>query len=135
MADIDLPAMLNYVLNVTGQEQLFYVGHSQGTLIAFTGFSDNPELGKKVKAFFALAPVYTLNNSTEIAKAAAKILYPLVKVFNSKCTTNQVLMRMKMTMMTMMMMLMIDLLSSDTLGNLPENTFTEIENKRNTWKL
>ena len=80
MADIDLPAMINYALQVTGQEQLFYVGHSQGTLIAFTGFSDNPALGNKIKAFFALAPVYTLNNSTEIAKAGAEILYPLVKV-------------------------------------------------------
>lgn len=80
MADYDLPAMINYVLNVTGQEQLFYVGHSQGTLIAFTGFSDNPALGNKIKAFIALAPVYTLNNATEIAKEGADILYPLVKV-------------------------------------------------------
>jgi len=79
MADYDLPAMINYVLNVTGQEQLFYVGHSQGTLIAFTGFSDNPALGNKIKAFIALAPVYTLNNATEIAKEGADILYPLVK--------------------------------------------------------
>ena len=83
MADYDLPAMINYVLHVTGQKQLFYVGHSQGTLIGFTGFSDNPELGKKIKAFFALAPVYTLNNSSKIAKDGAKLLYPLVKVFNS----------------------------------------------------
>lgn len=83
MADYDLPAMINYVLHVTGQEQLFYVGHSQGTLIGFTGFSDNPDLGKKIKAFFALAPVYTLNNSSKIAKDAAKLLYPLVKVFYS----------------------------------------------------
>lgn len=80
MADYDLPAMINYVLNVTGREQLFYVGHSQGTLIAFTGFSDNPALGNKIKAFIALAPVYTLNNTTEIAKEGADILYPLVKV-------------------------------------------------------
>jgi len=79
MAHYDLPAMINYVLQVTGQEQLFYVGHSQGTLMAFTGFSDNPALGKKIKAFFALAPVYTLNNVTEIAKGGAEILYPLVK--------------------------------------------------------
>ena len=80
MADFDLPAMLTYVLNVTGQEQLFYVGHSQGTLMGFTGFSDNPELGKKVKQFFALAPVYTLNHCSEIAKDAAEAIYPVIKV-------------------------------------------------------
>ena len=80
MADYDLPAMINYVLQVTGQKQLFYVGHSQGTMIAFNGFADNPDLGKKIKAFFALAPVYTLNNATKIVKDAAQIFYPLFKV-------------------------------------------------------
>ena len=84
MADYDLPAMIDYVLNVTGQQQLYYVGHSQGTLIGFTGFSDNPVLGNKIKAFFALAPIYTLNNSTEIARGGAEILYPLVKVTSRK---------------------------------------------------
>ena len=48
MASYDLPAMLHYVLNKTKQESLFYVGHSQGTLIAFAAFSANPELSKKV---------------------------------------------------------------------------------------
>lgn len=84
MADYDLPAMIDYVLDVTGQEKLYYVGHSQGTLIGFTGFSDNPVLGSKIKAFFALAPIYTLNNSSEIARGGAEILYPLVKVTSKK---------------------------------------------------
>ena len=84
MAAYDLPAMIDYVLYVTSQEQLYYIGHSQGTLIGFTGFSDNPALGNKIKAFFALAPIYTLNNSTEIARGAAEILYPLVKVSSRK---------------------------------------------------
>ncbi|XP_068710633.1 lipase member K-like [Montipora foliosa] len=78
MADYDLPAMTDYVLQVTGQKQLFYVGHSQGTLIAFNGFADNPDLGKKVKAFFALAPVYTLNNATKIVRHGAKIINRIV---------------------------------------------------------
>lgn len=80
MADYDLPAMINYALQVSGEKQLFYVGHSQGTMIAFNGFADNPNLGNKVKAFFALAPVYTLNGATKIAKGSAELLYPLVKV-------------------------------------------------------
>ena len=80
MGDYDLPAMINYVLQVTGQKQLFYVGHSQGTLIAFNGFSDNPELGKKIIAFFALAPVYTLNDATKIIKDTAAVFYRIFKV-------------------------------------------------------
>ena len=104
MADYDLPAMIDYVLNVTGQEQLYYVGHSQGTLIGFTGFSDNPVLGNKIKAFFALAPIYTLNNSTEIAREGAKILYPLVKVTTK---TQKLIILEKVTVITREMSLRI----------------------------
>ena len=62
MAKYDLPASINYALSVSKQEQLFYVGHSQGTLIGFAGFGQNPDLAKKIKAFFALAPVTTVGH-------------------------------------------------------------------------
>lgn len=48
MAKYDLPAMLNYVLNETGHQKLFYVGHSQGTLIAFAQLSHDRVLANKV---------------------------------------------------------------------------------------
>ena len=38
MNSIDLPNMVNYVLNKTVQKDLFYVGHSQGTTVGFTEF-------------------------------------------------------------------------------------------------
>ncbi|XP_031565885.1 gastric triacylglycerol lipase-like [Actinia tenebrosa] len=60
MAKYDLPAMINYVTNITGQPTLYYVGHSQGTMIGFIGFGRNPELIKKVETFYALAPVSTV---------------------------------------------------------------------------
>ena len=77
MARYDIPAMLEYALNVSGQKQLFYIGHSQGTLVGFTGFSSNPELAKKVKLFIALAPIFYLNHTAEILRDIAFTLYPI----------------------------------------------------------
>nr|XP_020656966.1 lipase member M-like isoform X1 [Pogona vitticeps] len=57
MAKYDLPAMLNFILQKTGQQQLYYVGYSQGAAIAFIAFSTMPELAQRIKLFFALAPV------------------------------------------------------------------------------
>ena len=62
MAKFDLPATINYIQTITGQDQLVYIGHSQGTLIAFAAFSTNPELEKKISLFIALAPIATMGN-------------------------------------------------------------------------
>ncbi|POI28703.1 hypothetical protein CIB84_007547 [Bambusicola thoracicus] len=63
MAIYDLPAMINFVLQKTGQKQLYYVGYSQGAAIAFIAFSSMPELAQKIKTFFALAPIVTLKHA------------------------------------------------------------------------
>ncbi|XP_059518723.1 gastric triacylglycerol lipase-like [Myotis daubentonii] len=60
MAKYDLPATIDFIVKKTGQEKLHYVGHSQGTTIGFIAFSTNPKLAKKIKAFYALAPVATV---------------------------------------------------------------------------
>eukprot|EP00057_Strongylocentrotus_purpuratus_P024765 XP_011679239.1 PREDICTED: gastric triacylglycerol lipase-like [Strongylocentrotus purpuratus] len=62
MAKYDIPAMLNFALKMSGQSTLDYVGHSQGTLVAFTGFTLDLNLAKKVKHLFALGPVYTVRD-------------------------------------------------------------------------
>lgn len=56
----DLPSVVDYILKSTGEEQIFYVGHSQGTTIAFIAFSTLPELASKIKMFVGLAPVATV---------------------------------------------------------------------------
>ncbi|XP_057312925.1 gastric triacylglycerol lipase-like [Hydractinia symbiolongicarpus] len=70
MAQFDLPASLNYALKISNTSQLYYTGHSQGTMIGFIQFGRQPELGKKVKTFFALAPVATVG----YIKGALKIM-------------------------------------------------------------
>uniref|UniRef100_A0A8D0C2R8 AB hydrolase-1 domain-containing protein n=1 Tax=Salvator merianae TaxID=96440 RepID=A0A8D0C2R8_SALMN len=72
MAKYDLPALINFVLNKTGQQQLYYIGYSQGAGIGFIAFSTMPDLAQKVKMFFALAPV------TRIKYASS----PAVKLLN-----------------------------------------------------
>lgn len=59
MAKYDLPAFINYALEVTGRSNLAYVGHSEGTIQAFAGFSldSNADVSSKVSLFVALAPV------------------------------------------------------------------------------
>ncbi|NWX92944.1 LICH hydrolase, partial [Nothoprocta ornata] len=63
MAMYDLPAMINFVLQKTGQKQINYVGYSQGCSIAFIAFSSMPELARKIKIFFALAPVTAIKHT------------------------------------------------------------------------
>ncbi|MBZ3872618.1 Lipase member K [Sciurus carolinensis] len=82
MAKYDLPATINLIIEKTGQEQLYYVGHSQGTTIAFIAFSTNPELAKRIKIFFALAPVVTVKYTqspikklTTLSRGTIKVLF------------------------------------------------------------
>ena len=63
MAEYDLPSMVDYILQMTNQSQLYYVGHSQGTMIAFAGLSQNAKLRQQIKIFYALAPVAHLGNT------------------------------------------------------------------------
>lgn len=71
MAEKDLPTFIDHILEVTGQDQLSYIGHSEGTTQMFLGASLNPEYFKqKVKVFAALAPVASTSHiSSPIAKA------------------------------------------------------------------
>ncbi|CAI9607675.1 unnamed protein product, partial [Staurois parvus] len=48
MAKKDIPAVIDFILETTGQKQIYYIGHSQGTTIAFIAFSTMPQLAKKI---------------------------------------------------------------------------------------
>lgn len=77
MALFDLPAMIDYVLAQTGASNLAYVGHSQGTMIAFAQLSLSAALAEKISIFVALAPV------ARVGHATAGILQDLAKVPDS----------------------------------------------------
>uniref|UniRef100_A0A452IM72 Partial AB-hydrolase lipase domain-containing protein n=1 Tax=Gopherus agassizii TaxID=38772 RepID=A0A452IM72_9SAUR len=63
MAMYDLPALVDFILQKNGQQNLYYIGYFQGCTIALIAFSTMPQLGQNIKIFFALAPAYTLKKS------------------------------------------------------------------------
>eukprot|EP00730_Choanoeca_flexa_P003265 TRINITY_DN11347_c0_g1_i7.p1 TRINITY_DN11347_c0_g1~~TRINITY_DN11347_c0_g1_i7.p1 ORF type:complete len:443 (+),score=54.52 TRINITY_DN11347_c0_g1_i7:139-1467(+) len=64
MAMFDVPTMIDYILEHTGQKKLSYVAFSQGTAVGFACFSTRPEYAAKVKLFVALSPAAKANGLT-----------------------------------------------------------------------
>jgi lysosomal acid lipase/cholesteryl ester hydrolase len=64
MGIYDLPAMTDYVLNKTGQEELYYIGYSMGATMFFVFTSMKPEYKEKIRLMIALAPSTFMANST-----------------------------------------------------------------------
>ncbi|CAL1528653.1 unnamed protein product [Lymnaea stagnalis] len=71
MARYDLPAVLMFVLHTSAVDHVYYVGHSQGTTIAFAEFGENPELASHIKHFIAMAPVAQVWNMESPIKQLA----------------------------------------------------------------
>ncbi len=69
MAEFDLKANIDYILETSGHTKLGYIGHSQGTAQFFAGNSME-DYSEKVEAFVGLGPVIYVDNQES----------PLVKV-------------------------------------------------------
>ena len=64
MAEYDLPAVVDYIKQRDNVEKIYYIGHSQGTLIFFLAYMNDPEfLEKNIKKFVALGTVPNVNNA------------------------------------------------------------------------
>ncbi|XP_060042423.1 lipase member K isoform X2 [Erinaceus europaeus] len=81
MAKYDLPDTIHFITEKTGQERLFYIGHSQGTTIAFIAFSTNQELARKIKMYFALAPVVTVKYTQSPMRRLTTFSRKVLKAF------------------------------------------------------
>lgn len=82
-AKLDMPAMLQHIERTTGNSKVFYVGHSQGTSMAFAALSKHAEVYNRIKYFVALAPVVSLANTNNpemhlLAPHAEEILVRIV---------------------------------------------------------
>ncbi|CAG9826769.1 unnamed protein product [Diabrotica balteata] len=82
----DVAAKIDYILKTTGQEKLFYIGHSQGTSQFFALTSLRPEYNDKVALMTALAPIAYLEHlSSPILRLLAdnmSLLQTLINLFN-----------------------------------------------------
>ncbi|XP_044255204.1 lipase 3-like [Tribolium madens] len=61
---IDMPTMIDYILEVTNHTNLYHIGHSQGTTTFYVMTSMRPEYNDKIKAHFSLAPIGYMNHMT-----------------------------------------------------------------------
>ncbi|XP_067321823.1 lysosomal acid lipase/cholesteryl ester hydrolase-like [Anolis sagrei] len=85
MGYYDIPAIINFILNKTGQQQLYYIGHSEGTTMGFIAFSTWPKVAEKIKVFFALGPITTVTFAgTPVAKLSHISETTLRVVFGNK---------------------------------------------------
>ncbi|CAK9828239.1 Lipase 3 [Anthophora retusa] len=53
----DLPTMINYIVNTTGNPLKAYVGYSMGTTSFYVMASERPEIGNLMQSSYSLAPV------------------------------------------------------------------------------
>ncbi|NWX32542.1 LICH hydrolase, partial [Notiomystis cincta] len=76
----DIPAELKFIMNKTGQKDVYYIGHSEGSTAGFIAFTTYPGLSQKIKAFFALAPVITITHATSPLVTLTRLPQPLLRL-------------------------------------------------------
>ncbi|XP_032087572.1 putative lysosomal acid lipase/cholesteryl ester hydrolase [Thamnophis elegans] len=80
MGIYDVPATINFILQETKQDSLYYVGHSQGASIGFIAVAILPHFSERVKLFLSLSPVYTLKGLRGTFRILGLIPEGLVKL-------------------------------------------------------
>uniref|UniRef100_A0A8C6ZYQ7 Lysosomal acid lipase/cholesteryl ester hydrolase-like n=1 Tax=Nothoprocta perdicaria TaxID=30464 RepID=A0A8C6ZYQ7_NOTPE len=91
MGKYDVPAELYFAMNKTGQKNIYYIGHSEGTAAGFIAFSTYHELAQRVKVFFALSPVTTYNRKFPAVKRKKPCTFSFLQlVFGCKGTMHQI---------------------------------------------
>ncbi|KAI5703784.1 hypothetical protein M8J75_016203 [Diaphorina citri] len=84
MGIYDLPVVIDYILSVTGQPKLSYIGHSMGTTMFWVLLSEKPEYNDKIEVMIAMAPIAFINHvKSPVIRFLATISDPLAFLINS----------------------------------------------------
>ena len=74
--------MLGYMLNVTGQEKLQYIGHSMGPAAVILAMTFHPEIANKIKLAHFFAPYVYSNHIQALTLDGIPPIEPLVVLKN-----------------------------------------------------
>ncbi|KAI1306442.1 Lipase member M [Halotydeus destructor] len=74
LVQYDLPAMIDHIIETTGQPSIRYIGFSQGTTAMFGLLSEKPEYNAKLKPYIAMAPIISYYNSTSLIGWLPRVL-------------------------------------------------------------
>ena len=97
LAEFDLPANINYVKKRDGVDKVYFLGHSQGTLIFFLAYMNDPEfMEKNVAKYASLGTVPNVNNAPHfilklVDKSKLLNLIPVKNLFTFPKELGQVL--------------------------------------------
>jgi alpha/beta hydrolase fold. len=81
MGTNDVPAEIDYILNSTGHNKLYYIGHSMGTTMFFVMTSQRPEYNHKIHAMIALAPTVTFTRTNNpVTRFVETVIEQLLEV-------------------------------------------------------
>lgn len=70
----DVPAMLDYTLNMCNATKLTYIGHSQGGGVALILLSMKPEYNSKISTAYLMAPAAYLRFATPFMKRLSSMV-------------------------------------------------------------
>lgn len=67
----DVPANIEFILNVTLKAKLIYIGHSMGATMFYIATIRHPELNNKIDLMIGLAPVASMAHFSSPVKLLA----------------------------------------------------------------
>lgn len=71
MGLFDVPANIEFILNITQKPRLMYIGHSMGATMFYIAMASRPELNDKIDLMISLAPVASMAHFSSPVKAFA----------------------------------------------------------------